>query len=285
MVTVEDIRSATRDLALSGRPLCVHSSLSSFGRVEGGAPTVIEALLAEGCTVMVPTFSWGFAVPPPPGIRPERNGWDYDAWPGPTDGIGRIYRPDTNEVDTETMGAVPAAVVGMPGRVRGNNPLSSFTAIGPLAGGLMSGQAPLDLYAPFRALTEAHGSVVLMGVALVRMTLLHLAEKMAGRNQFRRWANGPDGQPMVVEAGGCSGGFGKFETILSPLMTQRTVGKSVWRVFPAREALQAAADAIRRDPHLTHCGDLECDRCEDSVRGGPILSGETALTRGDKPGA
>jgi len=284
MVTVKDIRSATRDLALSGRPLCVHSSLRSFGWVEGGASAVVEALLAEGCTVMVPTFSCGFAVPPPPDLRPARNGWDYDTCTSSTDGIERIYRPDTNEVDQESMGAVPATVVGMPGRIRGNNALSSFTAIGPLSEDLMSSQAPLDLCAPFRALAEAGGSVVLMGVGLVRMTLLHLAEKMAGRNQFRRWSNGRDGRPMAVETGGCSDGFDKFETILSPLRTQRTVGESVWRVFPAKEVLQTAADAIRRDPHLTHCGDLECGRCEDSVRGGPILPDETTLTRCDGPG-
>jgi aminoglycoside N3'-acetyltransferase len=36
-VTTSDIRLAIRNLGLAGRPLCVHSSLRSFGWVEGGA--------------------------------------------------------------------------------------------------------------------------------------------------------------------------------------------------------------------------------------------------------
>jgi aminoglycoside N3'-acetyltransferase len=57
-VTQSDVRRATQDLSLSGRPLCVHSSLRSFGWVQGGADAVINALLAEGCTVLVPTMTW-----------------------------------------------------------------------------------------------------------------------------------------------------------------------------------------------------------------------------------
>ena len=45
-VTSETIRDATRELGLAGLPLEVHSSLSSFGHVEGGAATVVDALLA-----------------------------------------------------------------------------------------------------------------------------------------------------------------------------------------------------------------------------------------------
>ena len=35
-VTTGDIRKAIRNLGLAGRLLCVHSSLRSFGWVEGG---------------------------------------------------------------------------------------------------------------------------------------------------------------------------------------------------------------------------------------------------------
>jgi len=54
------------------------------------------------------------------------------------------------------------------------------------------------VFKPLRALSETGGYVVLMGVGLEAMTLIHLAEQMAGRNRFRRWANGPDGRPMEV---------------------------------------------------------------------------------------
>lgn len=271
MVTLHNIREAVQALGLSGRALCVHASLRSFGHVEGGPSTVVEALLAEGCTVMVPTFSWTFAVPPSGPRRPQ-NAWDYDSFDQPTAGIGRVYRPDTAEIDREDMGAIAAAVVAMPGRVRGNHPLCSFAAVGPLAHALIAEQRPLSVWGPFRALAEAEGFVVLMGVALDNMTLLHLAEQMAGRNPFRRWANGPDGQPMEVETGGCSAGFDSLEPVLSSFESTARVGASAWRVFPARDALDAAASAIRDNPQLTHCGDPECGRCRDAVLGGPILT-------------
>lgn len=269
-VTLWDIRQVAQDLGVSGHPLCLHASLRSFGWVEGGATTVVDGLLAEGCTMMVPTFSWTFAVPPPPGMRPARNGWNYDRYQGSTAGIGRVYTPETIEVDRE-MGAIPAAVVAQPGRIRGNHPLCSLTAVGPLAPHLIAGQEPFHVYAPLEVLVEAEGCVVLMGVGLEKMTLIHLAEQRAGRTLFRRWANGPDSQPMTVEVGGCSGGFGTFEPMLSPLMKTMTVGQSVWRVVPAKRALDAVTQAIRQNPHLTHCDDPDCDRCHDAVMGGPIL--------------
>lgn len=271
MVSIQDIREAAQDLGLSGRALCVHASLRSFGWVERGAQAVADALLALGCTVMVPTFSWTFAVPPPPAMRPRRNGWDYDKYEGPTDGIRRVYTPDTLEIDRDT-GAVAAAVVAMPGRIRGAHPLCSFTAVGPLAPELIRGQGALNVYAPLAALAQADGLVALMGVSHGKMTFLHLAEQRAGRNLFRRWANGLDGKPMPVEAGGCSGGFGRFEPILSPLAHEGRVGESSWRAFLAGRTLDVAAKAIRENPELTHCGDPHCERCNDAIMGGPILA-------------
>lgn len=75
----------------------------------------------------------------------------------------------------------------------------------------------MNVCAPPKDVAEANGSVILMGVGLGTMTLIHLAERMSGRNLFRRWANGPGGQPMEVEVSGCSDGFGNLEQILSPL--------------------------------------------------------------------
>ncbi|MFN2272474.1 MAG: AAC(3) family N-acetyltransferase [Anaerolineae bacterium] len=271
MVTIDDIRKAVQNLSLSNKPVCIHASLRSFGWVKGGPLAVVDGFLAQGCTVVVPTFSYDLAVPPLIDMRPLQNGYDYDTIEEPTPGSRRIYTPKSTTFSREYMGAIPAAVLAMPRHVRGNHPLNSFAAVGPLAHRVISSQEPMDVYGPLKVLAELDGSVVMMGVGLNRMTLLHLAEQMAGRNLFRRWANGPDGQPMQVEVGSCSEGFGNLQSILSRVMTEVKVGESTWRVYPVKETLAISAREIQANPNLTHCGDANCLRCRDAVLGGPIL--------------
>jgi aminoglycoside N3'-acetyltransferase len=269
-VTPDDLRAGLSEIGLGGATVCVHSSLRSFGRVEGGADAVVDAFLAEECTLMVPTFTAQvFALAPPDAMRPERNGIDYDA-PYESPGSERVFTPTDNDV-SPSMGAIPNAVLARPDRVRGDHPLCSFAAVGPRAD-LVREQRPLDVYAPLRILAARDGSVLLIGVGLERMTLVHLAEERAGRTLFRRWANGPDGRPMEVETGGCSDGFGNLEPTLAPLARETRVGESRWRAFPARAALNAATDAIREQPEITRCGREGCLRCADAVAGGPRYS-------------
>jgi aminoglycoside 3-N-acetyltransferase len=274
VVTQQDIRQALRALGLAGQPVCLHSSLRSFGHVTGGAMAVVRAFLEEGCTVLVPTFSSVFEVAPPAHLQFARNGWSYSAVSAPKHGSERIYTPEAREIDCD-MGAIPAAVVAWANRLRGNHPLNSFTAIGPRAAELIAGQTPSDVYAPFVELARMKGFLLLMGVGLERMTLLHLAEREAGRRLFRRWANDAQGQPMAVEVGGCSEGFGQLEPHLRPLMRRTRVGQSVWMLLPAEQALACAVAAIRANPHITHCHVETCERCNDALEGGPILPAET----------
>ena len=269
-VTKLDIRNAVKAAGLPQKPVCIHASLRSFGCVEGGAQTIIEGFLAEGCTVLVFTLSFHYFSAPPLDRRPAQNGLDYERFLGAPINVGPVYSVDSQELEKEMVGAVPAAVLAMPGHIRGNHPTNSFTAVGPLAGRLVSGQTPRDVYAPLRALAEWGGFVVLMGVGLDKMTLIHLAEQQAGRNLLRRWANGGDYNPLETEEGGCSGGFSRLEPALSPLEPTAQVGSSHWRVFPAKAALEAAAQAIQTDPRITHCGDLSCLECRDAVLGGPL---------------
>ncbi len=275
VTTQEDIREGVRRLGLHGQQLCVHSSLRSFGWVLGGAQTVVESLTAEGCTLMVPAFSWdGFAIPPPDDLRPARNGWDYETVARSYRGMGRIYSPASVEIDTD-MGAISAAVLRVTGRARGNHPLCSFAAIGPFAKELVSGQGPVDVLAPLAQLAARGGFLVLMGVGLEVVTAVHLAEARVGRTLFRRWANGSDGRPIMVEVGGCSRGFKALEPSLKPSMKTINVGQSTWTVLPARATIEAVAAVIGRDPLVTHCSDPACLRCNDAVAGGPILEMST----------
>lgn len=218
MVTLDDICQVARDLQLSNHPLCIHASFRSFGGVvEGGPATVVDGLLAEGCTVMVPTFQ------------------------------GKLS-------------AIPSIVFGKLDKVRGDHPLCSFTAVGPLAHDLVDGQRPVDVFAPLKALVVSDGLVVLMGVGLDKMTLIHLAEQMVGR-------------PLLypkegVQTGGCSKGFVKMASFLDPLGWRGWVGKSPWGIFPAVVTVMRAIRVIQDNPMITHCGDADCWRCNMAVRGG-----------------
>lgn len=270
-VTRDDIRHGIEHLGLAGSAVCLHASLRSFGRVEGGAETVVDAFLGAGCTLLVPTFTEGhFAVAPDPSQLLPRNGWDYvdaERLPHRTESV---YSLDTNVIDPD-MGAIARAVVERPDRRRGNHPLDSFSAVGPLAVDLIEEQDWNDVYAPLRELTKRNGYVVLAGVGLNRMTILHMAETLAGRRLFRRWATRPEGEAVAVPVGACSEGFPNLEPVIGLLATETTVGQSRWRSFPAAETVTTAAAVIRTDPRITHCGDEECIRCPDAVAGGPEL--------------
>ena len=269
-VTSKEISDAASRMGLGGRSLLVHSSLSSFGHVRGGAQAVVDGLLKQGCTVMVPTFSEVYEIPTPDGHRLLRNGLDYDK-DEVSAGNSRVYTPDSNEIN-RSMGAIPASVLAMSSRLRSSHPRQSFAAVGPIAEELIAGQLPMDVFSPIRKLSHSDGLIVLMGVGLTRTTAIHLAEQMAGRQPFRRWSNGPDGKPMEIAIGGCSSGFRNLDSVLSPLERQILVGQSLWRVFPADELLKRASKAMKANPSVSRCGRDSCRHCDDAIAGGPIIS-------------
>jgi aminoglycoside 3-N-acetyltransferase len=269
-VTRDDLSDAIDELGLGERVVCVHSSLRSFGGLEGGVDAFIDAVLDAGCTLLVPTHSWGFASNHAPGLRPARNGWDYSINVAPPAFDG-VFSVESNAID-RNMGAIPRAVLARPERQRGNHPVASFAAIGPRAREIVACQSGEAVHAPLRALAEHDGAIVLVGVGLTRMTLLHWAEQVAGRAQFRRWALDADGRTLMVESGGCSEGFEQLAPVLAPIETRRRVGPSEWRAFDAARVVERAAAAIRADAEITHCGHRSCSRCEDAALGGPIVS-------------
>lgn len=266
---VAGVRTSIATLGLSHRPVCLHTSLRSFGHLEGDADALIDAFLDEGCTLMVPTFSGDrFLVEPPGHLRRPRNGWDGSVR-SEEPATAPTFDPATNEVSS-TMGTVPAAVLRRPERIRGRHPLWSLTAIGPAAEALIADQGPADATAPFRTLGELGGAVVLAGVGLERCSLLHYAEALAGRSLFYRWALDEHGEVVEWQVGGCSEGFPRLWPALQALATRVVVHSSDWIVLPAAEAAQAAARAIQAEPQITHCRRSLCNRCEDAVAGGPL---------------
>ena len=266
-VTKQDIKKAINETGLSGEIVCVHSSLSSFGEVEGGADAVIGAFLEEGCTMLAPSFSYDYYIPTVEKVK--QNGLDYEAEPFKSNGL--VYNTEISGISSD-MGAIPRAMVNTTGRYRGNHPTNSFVALGPDAEKLISCQTAENVYAPFQKMMEKRGKIVLMGVGLTRMTAIHYAEKLSGRELFVRWASDEKGNPIRIREGSCSEGFDKLDSYVEKIEKRITVGKSLWRIFPIRETVEACAGAIRQDSYITHCADENCIRCNDMQKGGPILN-------------
>ena len=117
------------------------------------------------------------------------------------------------------------------------------------------------------------GPVVLMGVGLTELTLIHLAEQLAGRNLFRRWATRLRWAADGSRGGGLLPGLRQVRAGPSvPIRQSTIVGQSRWHVYPAQEMLERTAQTIRNEPTMTHCGRADCNRCNDAVLGGPILT-------------
>jgi aminoglycoside 3-N-acetyltransferase len=262
------IAAITRN-GLSGKIVCIHSSIRSFGGLENGPQTIIEAFLKEDCTLVVPTFSWNYLVPPLDKQKPKQNAWDYIK--DEIEDGNKIYDTSTLEID-EDMGVLPAAVVNANGRIRGGHPLCSFSAIGKQAGQIIRGQDPLNVFYPLEKLVNENGYIILMGVDYNAMTLIHLAEKKAGRNPFKRWAKNSRGDTTMVEVGGCSEGFTNFSTYFKEkgIVAEQMVGKSLWKIINAKEALLLTMDLIRENPEITRCKE-NCLRCQEAIKGGPLV--------------
>jgi aminoglycoside 3-N-acetyltransferase len=264
-----DILSTLRKMELSDCIVILHSSLKSFGLVEGGADAAIDSFRDAGCTLIVPTFTYECQLPPPEGRTILRNGMDSSYSVDRDKAQG--YDPNENKISRD-MGAIPARILHRPERIRGGHPLNSFAGLGPRASELMACQGPLNVYGPMKQiLLDPKAVIVLAGVGLTKATPVHLAEERSGRRLFRRWAKMADGMEIEVEEGGCSEGFENLAPYVKAVERQAKVGDSLWRIFPLRGFIDAIVPVLRENPFLTHCDDENCARCNDAARGGPLL--------------
>lgn len=152
------IRSGLSDLGVTpGDALLVHSSLRSFGYVDGGADTVIDALLetvGDDGTIVVPTLT--FSV-----LRTKPHLFS----------VGKT--PSTTGLITETLRLRQEAV-------RSRHPVSSAAAIGADAAYVTADHCdtPCGPGSPYYRLYELSGKVVFFGASLGSNSVFHCAEEI-----------------------------------------------------------------------------------------------------------
>jgi len=265
VVDEAEIREGLVRAGLQGARLEVHSSLRSFGRVDGGAEAVVSALTKTAELIAVPTFCWDASV-----RYADRDPIEHNAaeGPDPLDTRRQIpFDPATSGIDAD-MGIIAETVARWPGARRSGHPLVSWAAWGAGAEDVVDDHPWNDAFAPINRVAARGGSILMLGVTLTSCTAVHLAEEMAGRRSFIRWALGKDGVVRRARTGGCSEGFDNLLPQLGDVIRETRIGECRVLIAPLAPFLDRVAGIIRRSPEITMCG-RKCDRCLAAASGGP----------------
>jgi len=258
MLTSEHFTSALESLDLGNKPAIAHASLKSFGAIQGGAETVLDALLASLNGLMMPAFTYKTMVTP--GVGPPNNGLVYGS------------QRDLNLMAVPFRYALPVdPLIGMasevlrhyPGAMRTAHPILSLVGVR-VSDGLVS-QTLYSPLAPIAWLADRDGWVLLLGVDHTVNTSIHYAEKLVGRRQFTRWAI--TGNRIVECPGfpGCSDGFEAIRPDVRDVSRRARIGESFIEAIPLHPLLQAVEARIKKDPQALLCQRNVCERC-DAVR-------------------
>lgn len=233
-----------------GDVLLVHSSLSRFGYVEGGADAVIDALLeAVGShgTVMVPTHTW------------DRIGDDTPVF-------------DVRETPC-CVGRVPETFRRRPEALRGLHPTHSCAAIGPLREELLRDHetqvTPCGSKSPYQRLMNCgapgdgrgRGRIVFLGVDLRVNTSFHALEEIAGVpwlfDRFEMlYTVDYEGRRRAVPSRRHSAEMARDFEKMEPVVLQEGVlvkgqiGQAQVRVVDAAGMERVVAPMLARDPFL-----------------------------------
>lgn len=245
----EKFITGLRDLGVrTGELLIVHVSLSSFGRVEGGASTVVGALLEvvgrEGA-VFMPTFNFGQLA----------------------------FEPATTRSLT---GAVSETLRTWPGAERSNHPTHPLSGVGPGASRVLAEHPlmrPFGPGSPLWRLWEHDATVLLLGCDHRSSSTIHVAEELAGVPYLKRTRvgrvieNGTE-REIVVTRPPCSKGFNVVDAPLREAgkIREARIGEARVMYIRARDVVEAATGLLAKDPGALLCNEPDCVVCPESRR-------------------
>ena len=254
MLTIEDFTSALESLELEEKPAIAHASLKSFGKINGGAETVLRALLASVSGLIMPAFTYKTMLIPE--VGPPNNGMTY----GKQRDLNLMTEPFYPDMSVDSLiGMLPETLRHYPVAMRTSHPILSFTGVD--ADTALSTQTIYNPFAPIAWLVERDGWVLLLGVDQTVNTSVHYAEKLAGRRQFVRWALGTD---RVIECSGfpgCSEGFESLQPDIESFSRRVEVGDSFIEAVPLQPLMQAVGERLKADPLALLCQRDDCERC------------------------
>ncbi len=245
-LTKNDIVKGLKELGLpEGCVVMVHSALSAFGEVEGGAETVIEALLEaigpQG-TLLMPAMA--FDSP---------------------------FRVESSPSD---VGLITEVFRNYPGVTRSLHPTHSIAGMGPLVEELIAGHidqpSALGPESPWGRLARRNDAYILfLGCDQDRNTLLHCAEEALDApylNIISRKYIDADGNLQTKILGKYPGPHRDFIGLdalfeNAGIMKIAKIGNAVCRLTAAKQMLELTIAALRRDPAAVLCDNRHCRDC------------------------
>jgi len=244
-MTLQAANQIAADLLAAGvRPggvLLVHSSLSSLGRLPGGAETVVRALLSavgpEG-TLLMPALSYKYVNDSSP---------VFDA-----------------VVTASNVGAIPEHFRTRSGTLRSVHPTHSVCGIGPRAPELLADHhldtTPVGPRSAFRRLPEVGGQILMLGCGLRPDTSMHGIEELVEPDylfgettEFTLIHADLRQTTMLCRCHDFAGWLQRYDRI-GPLledggMTVAKVLEATVHLIDAEAMWAAGLKAIRSDPH------------------------------------
>lgn len=260
MVTSTDLKSGLAKLDLKKNLVIAHASLKSFGHIEGGAETMLEALLDSVRGIIMPAFTYKTMLNPE--VGPPRNGITY----GSETDLNKQAEPFHPDMPVDKlMGILPETLRKHPKAKRSAHPIQSFAGIG--ANPIINSQTIFDSFAPIRALTESDGWVLLLGVDHTVNTSIHYAEKLGGRMQFIRWALLPDRVVECSDFPGDSEGFNAIAPLVEKYTRRVYIGGALVQAVHLNSLIRVVLNQLQQNPLALLCSRKDCERC-NAVRMG-----------------
>ncbi len=257
MVTFRDLVKTFRQLDIDSlQPVIVHTSLSSLGEVIGGANTLLGALLSIYPTVVMPTFTYKTMIVPE--VGPPNNATTYGSAKD-ANRMAEFFRPELPA--DRLMGILPETLRKNAQALRSTHPILSFAGI--RADEIIQSQNLENPLAPLRALAEANGWVILIGVDHTVNTSIHWAERLSGRISFTRWALTPRGIVECPNFPGCSNGFQAIAPHVDKYTRRIQLGAAEIKAVFLPALIETVQVLIANDPTALLCDSDHCDRCKE----------------------
>lgn len=255
MLTFRDFITGLRRLEIDqSRPVIVHTSLSAFGEVHGGAETVLGALSSAFNSLVMPAFTYKTMIIPE--VGPPDNAISYGSGRD-TNRMAEIYRADM--AADKMMGAVAESLRTHPRAFRSSHPILSLAGIN--ARPILDPQSIKEPLLPIQKISEQEGWVLLLGVDQTVNTSIHYAEQLAGRRSFTRWALTVRGVIPCQRFPGCSDGFEQLTPRLEGFIRKVELGATVIQAIPVVRLVDAVGEMLKENPLALLCEREDCERC------------------------